>query len=162
MAIQRDGFVMEKRQALVGVRDHLLLVVPWNHHALFIIFFASSFLSEMFSTIARCVIRKEQAMYASIRKYYIIPGTLEELLRRVQEGFVPLISQIPGFRAYYVLEVRNDEVLSISIFDTQAGAEESVRRSADWVAKDLASFLQGLPEIIVGQVRVQSGLMSFQ
>ncbi len=101
-------------------------------------------------------------MYASIRKYYIIPGTLEELLRHVREGFVPIISQMPGFRAYYVLEVRNDEVVSISIFDTQAGAEESVRQSADWVAKDLASFLQGLPEIIVGQVRVQSGLMSFQ
>jgi len=129
---------------------------------LFIIFFASSILSEMFSTIARRVIRKEQAMYASIRKYYIIPGTLEELLRHVREGFVPIISQMPGFRAYYVLEVRNDEVVSISIFDTQAGAEESVRQSADWVAKDLASFLQGLPEIIVGQVRVQSGLMSFQ
>lgn len=101
-------------------------------------------------------------MYASIRKYYITPGTLEELLRHVREGFVPIISQMPGFRAYYVLEVRNDEVVSISIFDTQAGAEESVRRSADWVAKDLVSFLQGLPEIIVGQVRVQSGLMSLQ
>jgi heme-degrading monooxygenase HmoA len=93
-------------------------------------------------------------MYASIREYYIIPGTAEEFLRRVQEGFVPLISQVPGFGAYYVLQVRNDEVVSISLFDTQAGAEESVRRAAAWVAEHLVSFLQGFPEITVGHVSI--------
>jgi heme-degrading monooxygenase HmoA len=93
-------------------------------------------------------------MYASIRKYYIIPGTAEEFLRRVQGGFVPLISQVSGFRAYYVLQVRDDEVLSVSLFDSQAGAEESVRRAADWVAKNISSFIQGLPEIAVGHVRI--------
>jgi heme-degrading monooxygenase HmoA len=98
--------------------------------------------------------RKEQAMYASIRKYYIIPGTAEEFLRRVQGGFVPLISQVPGFQAYYVLQVRDDEVISVSIFDTQAGAEDSVRRAAEWVAKNIASFIQGLPEITAGQVKI--------
>jgi heme-degrading monooxygenase HmoA len=98
--------------------------------------------------------RKEQAMYASIRKYSIVPGTAEEFLRRVQQGFVPLISKASGFRAYYVLQVRNDEVVSVSIFDTQAGAEESVRRAADWVAKNISSFIQGLPEVTVGHVRI--------
>jgi heme-degrading monooxygenase HmoA len=93
-------------------------------------------------------------MYASIRKYYIISGTTEEFLRRVQQGFVPLISQGSGFRAYYVLQVRDDEVISVSLFDSQAGAEESVRRAADWVAKNISSFIQGLPEIAVGHVRI--------
>ncbi len=93
-------------------------------------------------------------MYASIRKYYIIPGTAEEFMRRVREGFVPLISQVSGFHAYYVVQVRDDEVISVSIFDSQAGAEESVRRAADWVAKNISSFIQGLPEITVGYVRI--------
>jgi heme-degrading monooxygenase HmoA len=93
-------------------------------------------------------------MYASVRKYYITPGTAEEFLRRVRGGFVPLISQVPGFRAYYVLQVRDDEVISVSIFDSQAGAEESVRRAAEWVAKNISSFIQGLPEITVGHVRI--------
>jgi hypothetical protein len=84
--------------------------------------------------------RKEQAMYASIRKYYLIPGTAEQFMRRVQEGFVPLISKVLGFRVYYVLQVRDDE--------------ESVRRAADWVAKNLSSFIQGLPEVTVGYVRI--------
>jgi hypothetical protein len=93
-------------------------------------------------------------MYASIRKYYIIPGTADEFLQRVREGFVPLISQVPGFEAYYVLQVRNDEVVSISLFDTQGGAEESVRRAAAWVAEHLVSLLQGFPEITVGHVSI--------
>jgi heme-degrading monooxygenase HmoA len=93
-------------------------------------------------------------MYASIRKYDIIPGTAEEFLRRVQQGFVPLISQVSGFRAYYVLQVGDDQVISVSLFDSQSGAEESVRRAADWVAKNISSFIQGLPEIAVGHVRI--------
>jgi heme-degrading monooxygenase HmoA len=93
-------------------------------------------------------------MYASIRKYYVIPGTTEEFLRRVQQGFVPLISRVSGFRAYYVLQVGDDEVISVSLFDSQAGAEESVRRAADWVAKNISSFIQSLPEIVVGHVRI--------
>jgi heme-degrading monooxygenase HmoA len=93
-------------------------------------------------------------MYASIRKYYIRPGTAEEFLRRVHQGFVPLISQVSGFHAYYVLQVRDDEVISVSLFDSQAGAEESVRRAADWVTKNISSFIQGLPEVTVGHVRI--------
>jgi hypothetical protein len=93
-------------------------------------------------------------MYASIRKYSIIPGSAKEFMRRVQQGFVPLISQVSDFRAYYVLQVRDDEVISFSLFDSQAGAEESVRRAADWVAKNLSSLLQGQPEITVGHVTI--------
>jgi hypothetical protein len=116
--------------------------------------FADFFVSFHIQSRARYVRRKEQAVYASIRKYYIVPGTTDEFLRRVREGFVPIISQVPGFQAYYVMQVRNDEVVSISLFDLQAGAEESVRRAAAWVDKNLVSFLQGFPEIIVGQVRI--------
>ena len=93
-------------------------------------------------------------MYASIRKYYIIPGTAEEFMQRVQQGFVPLISQVKGFQAYYVLQVRDDEVISVSIFDSQAGAEQSVERAADWVARNISSLIQGLPEISVGNVKI--------
>jgi hypothetical protein len=99
-------------------------------------------------------------MYIAIRKYYIIPGTIDEWMRRVQEGFVPIISRVPGFVAYYALDVRNDEAVTVSIFDAQAGADESVRRAAEWVAHNLASLNQGLPEITVGQARIQSGLVS--
>ena len=95
-------------------------------------------------------------MYTAIRKYYVIPGRVDEFMQRVRVGFVPIISQVPGFVGYYVLEVRNDQVVTISIFDTRAGAEESIRRAATWVEQNIASLIQGLPEITVGEVRVRS------
>jgi hypothetical protein len=38
-------------------------------------------------------------MYVSVRKYQATPGSAEEAGRRVEEGFVPIISQVPGFVA---------------------------------------------------------------
>jgi hypothetical protein len=61
---------------------------------------------------------------------------------------------VSGFRAYYVLQVGDEEVISVSLFDSPAGAQESVRRTADWVAKNLSAFIQGQPEIAVGHVRI--------
>jgi len=106
------------------------------------------------SLFSSYICRKEPVMYASVRKYYVIPGSVDEWMRRVQVGFVPLISKVSGFIGYYALQVRDDETMTVSIFETQAGAEESVRQAADWVAKNLESLNQGLPEITVGQVRV--------
>jgi hypothetical protein len=93
-------------------------------------------------------------MYASIRKYSVLPGRVNEWMRSVQEGFVPLVSEVSGFIAYYALEASNDQVVTVSIFDARAGAEESAWRAADWVTQHLASLNRGLTEMTLGQVRV--------
>ena len=41
-------------------------------------------------------------MYASIRQGKAKPGMAEELTRRIKEGAIPIISDVEGFRAYYV------------------------------------------------------------
>jgi heme-degrading monooxygenase HmoA len=101
--------------------------------------------------------RKEQALYASIRKYYLKPEkNADEFLQLVREGFVPLISQMSGFVAYYVVHVHDhdNEVISVSIFDSQEGAEESVQAAAVWVAEHLLPFLRRRAEITVGLVSI--------
>jgi hypothetical protein len=95
-------------------------------------------------------------MYIAIRKYYVIPGSVDEIMQRVQEGFVPIISQAPGFIAYYALRVRDDETVTISIFETRAGAEESTPLALEWVRKNIADLINGLPEMTVGQVQASS------
>ena len=94
-------------------------------------------------------------MYASIRRYKTSPGAAAELARRVNQGFVPIISKAPGFVAYYVVDAGNDVVASVSVFQDQAGAEESNRMAADWVKKNIASLFSGPPEITAGAVTVQ-------
>lgn len=93
-------------------------------------------------------------MYASIRRYNMDPGSVDELMRRVNEGFVPIISRGAGFMAYYAINAGDGVVASISVFETQAGAEESNRMAADWVKQNLASLLPTPPEITAGEVGV--------
>jgi hypothetical protein len=75
-------------------------------------------------------------MYASIRRYEA-SVEVEELVKRVNDGFIPLISQAPGYIAYYVVDAGDGVLASISLFETQAGAEESNRLAANWVSENL-------------------------
>ncbi|MFK0155267.1 hypothetical protein ACIQVL_08250 [Streptomyces sp. NPDC090499] len=90
-------------------------------------------------------------MYAVVRRYEGVtdPG---EAGRRVAEGFVPLLRQVPGFVAYYWVDAGDGVMLSTSVYDDQAGAEESVRRAADFVRDQLASLLPHPPQVTAGQV----------
>ena len=50
-------------------------------------------------------------MYTVIRQYIMPdPGAVEEIARRSEAGFVPLIRQAPGFLAWYLVR-REQEVL---------------------------------------------------
>jgi len=91
-------------------------------------------------------------MFAAIRKYSIKPQFMHEFMQRIQAEFLHIISREPGFTAYYALQVGNNEVLTISVFETQAGAEGSTPLAFAWVNKNLAGFIQGEPETTVGRV----------
>ena len=61
-------------------------------------------------------------MYAAIRQAKAKTGTAEELARRVKEGAIPIISDVEGFMAYYVVYAPDDTVTAISLFNNFAGA----------------------------------------
>jgi hypothetical protein len=91
-------------------------------------------------------------MYAAIRKYSIKPNFIDEVMQRIQGEFLHIISREPGFTAYYALRLGNNEVLTISVFETQAGAEGSTPLAFEWVNKNLAGFIQGEPQTTVGWI----------
>jgi hypothetical protein len=91
--------------------------------------------------------------YAVIRRYTgLDPHAVDEVARRVNEGLVPIISQLPGFVAYCALHTGGDVVASITIFKDQAGADESSRRAATWVKEHLASLVPNPPQFTAGKV----------
>jgi hypothetical protein len=94
-------------------------------------------------------------MHASVRRYKMNPVSVDELKRRVEEAFVTIVSSVPGFVAYYVVGGDDGTVISINIFEDQAGAEDSTRRAATWVEENIASLLPDAPEVTVGEVIVQ-------
>ena len=90
-------------------------------------------------------------MFSAIRYYRTDPESIESVIRRVKEGFVPLIRDTPGFVSYFVLTPRPGEVVSVSVFEEQRGAEESNATAEDWVGRNLSKLLPS-PEFADGRV----------
>ncbi|WP_407555301.1 hypothetical protein QOM21_36010 [Streptomyces sp. Pv4-95] len=90
-------------------------------------------------------------MYAAVRRYEGVSDP-SEAGRIVDEGFVPLMRQVPGFVAYYWVDAGNGVMVSTSVFLDQAGAEESVSRAAGFVRDNLASLLPNPPQVMAGEV----------
>ena len=97
--------------------------------------------------------RRECQMFAAIRYYRTDPDSIESVVRRVKEGFVPIIRETPGFVSYFVLAPRQGEIVSVSVFEEQWGAEESNMKAEQWVRQNLSELLPS-PEFAEGQVVV--------
>jgi hypothetical protein len=95
-------------------------------------------------------------MYAAIRQAKAKTGHAEELTRAIKEGAIPIISDVPGFRAYYVVYAPDDTVTAISIFDNFAGAEESNRRGLAWIEQNLTPLMAGPATAMAGPVIVHT------
>ena len=96
-------------------------------------------------------------MYAAIRRLKVKSGLIDEAAQRIENGFVPIVSSVPGFVEYVGVQVGEDEGLTISLFETQAQAEESTRRAAEWVKQNVAPLAAGPHEIVaVGEVRFRT------
>jgi hypothetical protein len=93
-------------------------------------------------------------MFASIRKYQVRRGMVEELARRVKEGFVPLMRGMQGWKGYYLLDGGPDVLITISIFDSAEAALASNVTAADWVRNNVLEFTRGMPEVMVGTALV--------
>ena len=94
-------------------------------------------------------------MHAAIRQYQGAPGSVdEEMIRRINEGFLPIIQEASGFRAYYALDAGDGRFATVSVFEDRAGAEESTRMAADWIRENMASLFPNPPEVLQGEVVV--------
>ena len=91
-------------------------------------------------------------MYVSIRRYRVDPERLSEIVERVEEGFVPLVREIPGFTAYQILDCGDGFLASISVFDSVDAARQSKAVAADWVKENLGGFLSSVPDVMTGKL----------
>jgi hypothetical protein len=90
-------------------------------------------------------------MFAAIRRYQTDPDSLDEVVRQVNEGFVPLIGDMPGFVAYIALNAGQGEFGTVSVFEDQRSAEESNRAAEEWVSENLSELLPS-PDYAAGEV----------
>lgn len=90
-------------------------------------------------------------MWAAVRRYEGITDDAEAG-RLVGESFIPQLEHIPGFVAYYWIDAGNGVMASLSVFEDQAGADESVRLARDWVRENAATLIPNPPQVTEGNV----------
>ena len=91
-------------------------------------------------------------MYTTVRRYDGVTNS-REAGKRVNEGFVPLISKLPGFVAYYWVDAGGGVMISTSVFQDQASAQESNKKAEDWVRQNnMASVMPNPPQVTAGEV----------
>jgi hypothetical protein len=87
---------------------------------------------------------------------------MDELMRRVDDGFAEEISRRPRFCWYEALDCGDGEVVTISVFGEQAQAEESDDLALSSVREKLGAFDIERTEVLGGRVmvsRAQAGVL---
>jgi hypothetical protein len=94
--------------------------------------------------------------YLTVRRYAGVTDS-KEAARRVEEGFIPLLTKIPGFISYYWVDEGDGVMVSVSVFATRQSEEQSNRLAADFVKQHLAPSFPHPPQITAGQVVARAG-----
>jgi hypothetical protein len=95
-------------------------------------------------------------MYGVIRQYKVDPSAIDEIIQRASDGFVPLVSRAPGFASYTILDAGAEGLITLSTFEDQAGADESVRLAASWIKDNLATLLPSPPQVTSGRFAIRN------
>jgi len=99
----------------------------------------------------------EEEMYVTIRRYSPKNGAINRaslalLRRQIQDEFLPIVQQVPGFGGYYVLSVNNRELITLSFCETPESLAESTRCAAEYTRRNPLVFELGQPEITEAEV----------
>jgi hypothetical protein len=95
-------------------------------------------------------------MYGCVRHYHFDAKDSAEIDTMVRDQFLPLIRKAKGFVSYHWIDTGKGEAASLSIFQDKAGADESVRLAADFVAKHASKLVKQKPEVIEGPLVAHS------
>ena len=95
-------------------------------------------------------------MYASIRIARGNQGEGEEMGKRIENEFLPVISGVQGLVAYYCVDAGDDTIIAISVFNDKAGADESNKVALGWVQENLAPLMSTPLEVKAGKVIVST------
>jgi hypothetical protein len=66
-----------------------------------------------------------------------------------------LVSGISGFGAYYLIRT-TDGAVSVSVYDTEAGAAESTSAAANWIRENLPDISGSTPQVSAGEVVISA------
>jgi hypothetical protein len=90
-------------------------------------------------------------MYVAVRRYEGVHDP-QKVGQLVEQGFIPIISEMPGFVAYYCVDAGDGVIVSTSVFVHKDAEEQSTFRAGEFVAEDLGLLSPNPPQVTAGEV----------
>jgi hypothetical protein len=91
-------------------------------------------------------------MYMSIRTYRVGSGQLDEVVRRVDEGWADQLRSEPGFLSYHVVATGAHELVSMTACLEEESLARVVQKSGEWVGTRLMGLDVTLEDSRLGKV----------
>ncbi len=90
-------------------------------------------------------------MYVAVRRYEGMTDP-QRVAEVAQEGFVPIISEMPGFVAYYLVDAGDGVSVSTSVFEHKDAEEQPNFRAGAFTAERVAPLSPDAPQVTAGEV----------
>ena len=91
-------------------------------------------------------------MFMSIRTYRVGSGQLDEVVRRVDEGWADQLRKEPGFLSYHVVATGPSQLVSMTACLEEDTLERVVQKSGEWVGTRLMGLDVVLEHSLMGRV----------
>ena len=88
-------------------------------------------------------------MHTVIRRYEGVEDTAE-VARRAVEEFGPILSDRSGFQGYYVVDAGDGVLATITVFETEEAAVDSISAAAGWVRENIPELIPNPPQVTSG------------
>ena len=95
-------------------------------------------------------------MYVAVRRYEGVTDP-QKAAQEAEEGFIPIISEMPGFVAYYLVDAGDGVIVSTSVFEHKDAEEQSTFRAGEFVQEHLLPLVPNPPQITAGEVVASKG-----
>ena len=96
-------------------------------------------------------------MYAAVRQAHFVPGGTDQVIEKAATGIVPQIEAMEGFVAIYMIRESDTELVTMTIFDNQAEAEESNKVVVAWLKATVGALVARPTDTLSGEVALFRG-----
>ena len=90
-------------------------------------------------------------MYVAVRRFEGVSDP-QKVAQVAEEGFVPIISDLPGFVTHYTVDAGDGVMVATSVFEHKDAEEQSTFRAGEFVAEHEPTLLPNPPQVTAGEV----------
>jgi hypothetical protein len=79
-------------------------------------------------------------MHATLRRLHCAPGKAPDVARLIEAEYVPQLQDVEGVVSYTLVDVGDDEISSLGVFESEPAATTANDLAVAWAKERLASL----------------------